>query len=668
MAAGSVSEPQPMVALDYIIFIVILVFVTAQGLWYGCKGGGQKSTQQFLVTSRTTTALPIAMSLLVSFMSPITLLGYPAETYLYGLGYGAYFFAFFWVYPLTAFLFVPVFYGLPLVSAYQYVEWRFNFWTRLLCSILFFVLTAFYIAIVIIGPALAFDAVMGIEIWTSVVFTALICTLYTSLGGMKAVIWTSVFLFIVILLSIFLVLILGTIEAGGISYVWNYNYENDRLNVWYVPFDVTERVTFFNCFIGGGMNFLALLTSQTGIQRFLSSVNLKESQKGVMYNLPFQCVFQPIVYSTGVVMYAYYNNKLMAYQPAVNATFPPGSTYKSYDGHPPRYEPDYTESDQILIYFVSEQFGHIPGFQGLFVSCIFAGALSTVSSLLNAMVAVTLEDYVKPWRQWRAKRTGKPIYVNDKVDTVASKILTVGYGLLALFLSWLATNMESLVAISNAIFGTAGGPVTATYLLGMLYKRATKWGVFFGILVGFTMGCWVVVGAVIYADELDEVLRIYSLSFMWYSTWSCSITIICGILFSEIHRLFSKTERELSKNIDPALLATCLRPKDWKSITKYKIDDEEEEEEEEDKDGKESEKDEEAEIPGSTSAMTITTMVQSSTNDDLQNAAYDDGDDVSGTVLKSRLRQRDPVSHDNLGFHEESTTEIMEDGSERTWF
>ncbi|XP_077989298.1 sodium-coupled monocarboxylate transporter 1-like [Glandiceps talaboti] len=659
MAAGAVSEPQPLQAFDYVLFLLVLVFVTVQGVWYGCKGGGQSTTSQFLVTARSSTALPVAMSLLVSFMSPITLLGYPAEVYEYGLGYGAYFFAFFWIYPVCAFLFVPVFYGLPLTSAYQYMEWRYNFWNRMVCSILFFILTAFYIAIVMIGPALAFEAVMGVDVWKSVLLTGIICTLYTALGGMKAVIWTGVFLFLIILATLILVLIIGTVEGGGISYVWTYNYEEERLNVGYFPFDITERVTFLNCFIGGGMNFLALLISQTGIQRFLSCKTLTEAKKGVMYNLPFQCVFQPVVYSTGVVLYAYYNNKMMPFDPAINSTFPPGSTYPP-DDHAPRYAPYYTESDQILVYYVSEQFGHIPGFQGLFMAAIFAGALSTVSSCLNSMVAVTLEDYVKPWRRWKARRAGRSVYSNDKVDTMASKLLTVGYGGLALLLSYISTNMESLVAISNAVFGTAGGPVTGAYLMGMLYKRSTKWGVFIGILAGFGMGCWVVVGAVIYADRLDEVLRIYSLSFMWYSTWSCCITLIVGVLCSEINRLFSKEERELAKNIDPALLATCRRPKDWEEKTRFGIPETEEEDITVVGGGTHKQND--------ASQNTLTSLVVTDSN---YNMAGDENLDTkssdSHNAGDSNLRQREVKFVINEAFDSTEDTVILEDGSARTW-
>ncbi|XP_070576361.1 sodium-coupled monocarboxylate transporter 1-like [Ptychodera flava] len=88
------------------------------------------------------------------------------------------------------------------------------------------------------------------------------------------------------------------------------------------------------------------------------------------------------------------------------------------------YEPNFNTADQILVYFVSSQLGQISGIQGLFVAALFAGALSSVSSSLNALTAVTLEDFIKPFRKWKAQRSGQMIYTNDRRDTAVSKVLS----------------------------------------------------------------------------------------------------------------------------------------------------------------------------------------------------------------------------------------------------
>ncbi|XP_078000931.1 sodium-coupled monocarboxylate transporter 1-like [Glandiceps talaboti] len=572
---------------DIAVFGAILLFVAGQGIYHGWKK--QKSTREYLTANRSLSGVPVAMSLLVSFMSAITLLGTPAEIYLYGTGYTAGILSYFWVYPFVTWFFVPVFQPLPLTSAYQYCEWRYNYTLRVLMAMLCIFQTTFYMAVVLIGPALAFEAVNGIPLIATVVGTACICIFYTTLGGMKAVIWTDAFLFMVILIDLIIVIILGTVDSGGFSYVWEVNKADGRLaeSIFYFPLDMTARVTFINMVIGGGMNFLGVFVSQTSIQRFVSTRSMKHAKISVILNLPFQLMFLPLVFVCGLVLYAHYNNFLSQLAPPINSTFSPALTFPPYghDDTKPHYEPYYTSADQILIFFVSEKFGHIPGFMGLFIACIFAGTLSSFSSSLNALIAVTLEDFVKPWRRWRAKRTGNSVYVNDRVDTIAGKMLSVAYGLFAIFLAYLASFMGNFVTMGNTIFGTSGGPMIGALCLGFIYKRSTAWATVGGVLTGFGMGCWVAVGAVIYTDRLDEVLGIYSLSFMWYSTFSFLITILVAILLSEIHRWFSKKERDQSKEIDPALLASFMRPKGWKSI--YVQDESDDEEKREIKDGEE---------------------------------------------------------------------------------
>ncbi|XP_072016872.1 sodium-dependent multivitamin transporter-like [Amphiura filiformis] len=90
-----------------------------------------------------------------------------------------------------------------------------------------------------------------------------------------------------------------------------------------------------------------------------------------------------------------------------------------------RQPPNYTSPDQILIYFISQEFGNLPGYQGLFIACLFAGSLSTVSSGLNGLTAVTLVDIIRPFRKWRRKDQDKAdSQSREESDTRLSKILS----------------------------------------------------------------------------------------------------------------------------------------------------------------------------------------------------------------------------------------------------
>lgn len=104
---------------DYIIFGVMLLISVGIGVFYACAGGKQQTNREFLMADRSMRSLPVALSVLASFFSASTLLGTPAEVYVYGIQYWISVFGAILA-PLTgAFLFGPMFFKLKLVSVYE---------------------------------------------------------------------------------------------------------------------------------------------------------------------------------------------------------------------------------------------------------------------------------------------------------------------------------------------------------------------------------------------------------------------------------------------------------------------------------------------------------------------------------------------------------------------
>ena len=111
---------------DYVVFIMVLALSAFIGVFYGCRGGGQKTTKEFLMADRQMSAFPVALSLLASFMSAITLLGTPAEIYVYGTQYWMIWLSYCFVIPLSAHMFVPVFYRLNITSVFEVRSYQYN--------------------------------------------------------------------------------------------------------------------------------------------------------------------------------------------------------------------------------------------------------------------------------------------------------------------------------------------------------------------------------------------------------------------------------------------------------------------------------------------------------------------------------------------------------------
>ncbi|XP_077991459.1 sodium-dependent multivitamin transporter-like [Glandiceps talaboti] len=551
------TDPIPFGVVDYVVIAVMLAISASTGIYHCIAGGGQKSTSKYLVADRSMGCIPLGMSYFVTFTSSIAVLGFPAEVFVYGIEYSLMILCYIWSYPLSAYLFTPVFRGLGFTSVYEYMGKRFNLGLRICCTILFILSNMVYMATTMLGPALAFEAVQGFEMWKTILITGVVCTFYCTLGGMKAVVWADVFQFVVMFGSILAVCILGSIEVGGLDYVWNIAKENGKLNFFEFDFQLTERISFFGLVFGFGLNSLAITTWQSAVQRVQAAKSLRHAQGSLLLNIPCMWIVYSITFFNGLVLYAFYNNQLTPLRPPTNSTFAP-DTAMLLPGNEdsPRYEPNYSTADQILMFFVSSTFGKVPGLQGMLVACLLAGALSSVSSGLSAATACTLQDVIKPWRKWRAGKTNSVVMEDDAWDTKLSKMLNCGFGIMATLFGFLVPFLGSFMQISNILGGVFGGPMLGTFVLGMLLPRTNTWGAISGLLSGFAVGVFISGGSIVAEQLGTEPLTINKVSFLWYSTINLSVTVLVGVIVSEIVRCVKPSER---KTVDPSLLVMQLR-------------------------------------------------------------------------------------------------------------
>ncbi|XP_070576362.1 sodium-dependent multivitamin transporter-like [Ptychodera flava] len=557
------NDPIPFGVVDYILFSGMLAISVITAIYHGFAKGGQHSTSRYLLADRKMHFLPVAMSIMVSYLSPLAFMGVPAEVFVHGAGVSLQLIPALWYLPLFAFIYVPVFHDLALASAYEYMELRFNFALRITIAMIFMFQSLFYIAACLIGPALAIEAVIDFEFWKTLLITGILGTVYTAIGGMKGVIWTDVFQFFVIVGTLLTVIIIGVSKSSGIEEVFRINYANGRLDVFSFDLSPTKRLSFLSNLIGATASFAPNYLSQTAVQRYMTIPSLKHSQMSLLINVPLLYLTYSTLYLTGLVLFAYYNNDFTPLQMAINVTSPTDMPGFPLSGDSDaNYEPNFKTADQILVYFVSSQLGQISGMQGLFIAALFAGTLSSVSSSLNALTAVTLEDFIKPFRKWKAKRSGQMIYTNDRRDTAVSKVLTCVYGLIGIGLAFVSSRVNSLLVLATTILGVPGGPIVAAFSLGMLYRRANGIGTLFGTVLGFGFGLWISLGAFVNQGSSEEVAAIYRLSYIMYAAYAFSVSIVTGIVVSEIINVCFR--KGYIKSVDPLLLARCVRPSKYK--------------------------------------------------------------------------------------------------------
>ncbi|ELU13534.1 hypothetical protein CAPTEDRAFT_189333 [Capitella teleta] len=352
---------------DYVVFLVILAISMGIGIFYARKGKNKETTATFLMADRSMSILPVSLSLLASFLSTIAILGLTAEMYIYGtqMLYGCV--GFILLIPLAAHIYLPVFYRLRLTSVFEYLELRFNRTCRMIAAICFIVQMLLYISIVLYAPSLAFEAVTGLNKWITVFVVGIVCTLYTSIGGIKAVMWTDAFQVLVLD-----PLIWEDLATSGPS--WKSATELITALFCFLSFDTDPRIrhTFWTMTLGNCFQWLAVYgVNQAMVQRTMTSKTLRRAQFALYANIPGWICIITLCGLCGWVVFA---------------------EYKDCD---PLKQGRVQSPDQLLPLYVMDNL-YYPGLPGLFISCVFSGGLSTMSSGLNSLAAVTMEDFIKP--------------------------------------------------------------------------------------------------------------------------------------------------------------------------------------------------------------------------------------------------------------------------------
>nr|XP_020663932.1 sodium-dependent multivitamin transporter [Pogona vitticeps] len=516
---------------DYAIFALLLVFSAGIGLFHALSGGKQRTVQEFLLANRSMSFLPVALSLLATFQSAVAILGVPAEIFRFGTEYWFLGCSYFLGLLIPAHVFIPVFYRLRLTSTYEYLELRFNKVVRVCGTATFIFQMVVYMGVVLYAPALALNAVTHFDLWISVLTIGLVCTFYTAVGGLRAVIWTDVFQTFVMFAGQVAVIVVGTIKVGGMGRVWQLASKEGRVSGIDLDPDPYERHTFWSLAFGGVFMMLSLFgVNQAQVQRYLSSRTERQAVLSCYAVFPCQQIVLCLSCLTGLVMFAFYQE------------------------HPLSPEQSRAKPDQMVLYFVMDVLQEVPGLPGLFVACLFSGSLSTISSAFNSLATVTMEDLIRP-------------YVSSLPEgraTLYSKLLALGYGLLCLGMAYVSSMMGPVLQAAFSIFGMVGGPLLGLFCLGMFFPCANATGAVAGLVAGLAMAFWVGIGSFVVNMQsaapaptlppLDGNLttaimttlltspappkrptglrKFYNLSYMWYSAHNSTTVIVVGLLVS----------------------------------------------------------------------------------------------------------------------------------------
>ncbi|XP_067872180.1 sodium/iodide cotransporter [Heterodontus francisci] len=454
-------------AWDYVLFAGMLLVSTGIGIFFATRHGDrQKKADDFFTGGRQMSALPVGLSLSASFMSAVQVLGVPVEAYSYGIKFVQMCLGQTLNAVLTAYFFLPIFYRLKLTSTYQYLELRFSKSLRLCGTIQFTTATVLYTGVVIYAPALILNQVTGLNIWTSLLSTGIICTFYTTVGGLKAVIWTDVFQIITMMSGFVAVIIRGTYLAGGTGRVLENAYNESRINFGDFDPDPRKRYTFWTLIIGGTVLWLSMYgVNQAQVQRYIACRTESQARVAMFVNQVGLWMIVTSAGACGIIMLALYR------------------------GCDPVKAGHVSAPDQLMPYMVLDIFQTYPGVPGLFLSAAFSGTLSTASTSINAMAAVTLEDIIKPRMR----------IMSEKRLILISKGLSLFYGSACVIFAALSSLLGGgVLQGSFTVMSVISNPLLGAFILGIFLPPANTTGVFSGLAAGFAISLWVSIGGILY--------------------------------------------------------------------------------------------------------------------------------------------------------------------------
>ncbi|XP_012943004.1 sodium-coupled monocarboxylate transporter 1 [Aplysia californica] len=570
-------------AWDYVVFAAMLLVSIGIGIYFAIRGRRQTSQGDYLLASRSLGVIPVAISILVSFMSAILILGTPAEMFTQGVEYILVIFGMVLGIVIATFLCIPLFYPLKMTSVFEYLERRYHSrFARLTGTVLMIVTQILYVGIAAFAPSTALEAVTGFPVWATIVTIGVVGTFYTSIGGMRAVVWTDVFQSVVMLAGLLAIVIEGTNQAGGLERVWTVADKWKRLEFFNFDPDPTVRHTVWSLTFGAGLQYMAVYgLNQASVQRYCSLPTMSAARSSILLNIVGVIVMVTITCLAGIVMFAYYAGQ--------NCN--------------PLRQRLVDNPNQLIPFFVMDTLA-FPGVPGLFISSIFSGALSSVSSSLSAMAAITWEDVFKPHLDHK---------MNEGQKTLFTKFLVVFYGGCAVGMSFIAGTLEGTVLQATvSLMATAAGPLTGMFVLGAFFPWANAWGAITGAAVALTVCMWLSIGSYIAGvnykaipfptgtcsigilnsttttvamttsiattaamstagappvpedSSIDEFLSyMYSISYMWYTAIGMTVVVIVGLPVSFLTGANSMHDVPTKYQIPLFSRLFCCLPDSW---------------------------------------------------------------------------------------------------------
>ena len=474
--------------VDVTVIVVYLLIMLYMGLKIARK---QRSTEDFFVGGRDLPAWAVGISLFASVMSTILYLGQPGEMFRTGLSFLTRNLPLPLILIVVCFVWIPFFMRLRLTSAYEYLERRFNYSVRALAAVFCLLLIFGWISVVVLTASMALVEITRIEailpfindadsaVYATILGVGAFSIFYTTLGGIRAVIWTDVIQFFVLLIG-------ALFTMGAVAWMTSSNvgdwievsqtYKHEEVQ-WF-DWDVRNRSTVFSISLSLFMWMVCTHgANQMAMQRYFTVRNVKAARISYVISAVAALALGVILAGVGIsLMYFIQQYDL------------PASAGILSDIRSVRN----VAQDSVFPQFISI---YMPsGLRGLVVAALFAAAMSTIDSGANSASTILTVDFIRRFDP--KSEAGQLELKRARIMTACMGVLVVGYTIALYELS----KGSDIISLAQKGFNCFLGPLGALFVLGMFVKKATPIAVIPAFILGEIVGV-----SASYSTELFDV-------------------------------------------------------------------------------------------------------------------------------------------------------------------
>ncbi|HIA61955.1 MAG TPA: sodium-coupled permease [Planctomycetaceae bacterium] len=482
-------------SLDFVVLGLYVIGTIYLGYYISKR---QKNRDDYFTGGGNMSPLLIGVSLFATLLSTISYLGLPGEA----AGKGPVTFIGYLAHPLifllVGFLMLPYYMKHKVTSAYELLEMRLGYSFRVLGACLFLTLRLIWMAVLLHFAGEAMVTMLDVDhkwITLVVAIIGLVAIIYTSMGGLQAVVITDLMQTLLLYGGAITVLAVVTINFGGFSWIptqWPSDWKPQPV----LPEGLSTRVSWVGSLITTLVWYVATLCSdQTSVQRFMATKDATTARKALLYQLGLSIIVAGTLCLVGIALMAHYQKEkaaLPAQQTAninmysdlntsfqiANKRFPNDAEIQSelqWDAAKLKQtRRDLIGSDQWFPRFISQE---IPiGLTGLVIAAMFAAAMSSLDSGVNSITAVVMSDFVERLRKNK---------LSDKHHLKIARLIAIGVGVVVVLGSGLTEYIEgNIIAVTQKSVNLLTTPIFGLFFYAIFAKRVHPAGVWAGTIAG----------------------------------------------------------------------------------------------------------------------------------------------------------------------------------------